>query len=323
MSALPATYLDELDADDEVAELDAGAALGLGAEAEAEDGFGDPDAEDGAAVVGEAAESGSEDILRLFLNELSKRRLLTASEEVSLAKRIERGDAVAKQHMIESNLRLVVSIAKGYRGLGVPFLDLIQEGSIGLNRAVEKFDWRRGYKFSTYATWWIRQAIQRAVTNQSRTIRLPIHVAERQHRLGRLATKLETELGREPTREELVEASGIRPRHVDEALGAARAAVSLNQSLGGDDDSEYAELLADPVSGDPAVEVIDRMQRDEVLAAVRALPERERTIVELHFGLAGEPHTLAEIGTQLGLARERVRQIELQALDRLGRAAGA
>jgi len=318
MSALPASYLDEVDADVELiygaddTEVEAEADLDL-----------DADADDFDETALEADTSASEDILRLFLNELSKRRLLSAAEEVSLAKRIERGDSGAKQLMIESNLRLVVSIAKGYRGLGVPFLDLIQEGSIGLNRAVEKFDWRRGFKFSTYATWWIRQAIQRAVTNQSRTIRLPIHVAERQHRLTRLAAKLEAELGREPTREELIEGSGIRPRHVDEALGAARASVSLNQSLGGEDDSEFADVLADPISGDPAIEVVDRLQRDEVLQSLGRLPERERTIIELHFGLKGEPHTLAEIGSELGLARERVRQIEIQALDRLGRQAGA
>ena len=309
MTAAQASYLDEVDLDVEP-ELD-------------ESGFDEPVDAEPLDAVAAADESSSDDILRLFLNELSKRRLLTAAEEVSLSKRVERGDAAAKQLMIESNLRLVVSIAKGYRGLGVPFLDLLQEGSIGLNRAVEKFDWRRGFKFSTYATWWIRQAIQRAVTNQSRTIRLPIHVAERQHRLTRLSAKLEAELGREPTREELVEASGIQARHVDEALGAARAAVSLNQSLGGEDDSEFAEVLADPISGDPAVEVVDRMERDEVLAALGRLPERERRIIELHFGLRGEAHTLAQIGSELGLARERVRQIEIQALDRLGRAAGA
>jgi RNA polymerase primary sigma factor len=303
MSARPANYLDEID------------------ELEEEDVEQEVEQE---AVGLEPGDGGSEDILRLFLNELSKRRLLTASEEVALAKRIERGDPAAKQRMIESNLRLVVSIAKGYRGLGVPFLDLIQEGAIGLNRAVEKFDWRRGYKFSTYATWWIRQAIQRGVTNQSRTIRLPIHVAERQHRLTRLSARLEAELGREPTRVELAEASGIRPRHVEEALGAARTAVSLNQSLGGGDDSEFAEVLADPISGDPAIEVVDRMQRAEVRAELAELPERERRIIELHFGLGGdEPRTLAEIGSELGLARERVRQIEIQALDRLGRAIGA
>ena len=298
MSALPASYLDEVGepAEEEAVEQEP---VGL-----------------------EPSGAGSEDILRLFLNELSKCRLLTAAEEVALAKRIERGDEAAKQRMIESNLRLVVSIAKAYRGLGVPFLDLIQEGAIGLNRAVEKFDWRRGYKFSTYATWWIRQAIQRGVTNQSRTIRLPIHVAERQHRLTRLSARLEAELGREPTRAELVEASGILPRHVEEALGAARTAVSLNQSLG-DDDSEFAELLADPISGDPAIEVVDRLQRAEMLEELSRLSEPERRIIELHFGLGGDPRTLAEIGSELGLARERVRQIEIQALDRLGRAVGA
>ncbi len=271
MSALPASYLDEVD------------------ELEQADGYEEEEQLEPEALAHEPGVKGSVDILRLFLNELSKRRLLTASEEVTLAKRIERGDAAAKQRMIESNLRLVVSIAKGYRGLGVPFLDLIQEGAIGLNRALEKFDWRRGYKFSTYATWWIHQAIQRGVTNQSRTIRLPIHVAERQHRLTRLSASLDAELGREPTRDELIEASGIRPRHVEEAFDAARTAVSLNQSLGGEDDSEFAEVLADPISGDPAIEVVDRMQRAEVLAELSRLPERERRIIELHFGLSGDP----------------------------------
>ena len=176
------------------------------------------------------APTGAADSLQLFLADVGRHKLLTAADEVALAKRIERGDPVAKRRMIESNLRLVVSIAKGYRGLGVPFLDLIQEGTLGLNRAVEKFDWRRGFKFSTYATWWIRQSVQRAVANHARTIRVPVHVVERQQKLSRAARRLEVELGREATKEELAEATGLPIQHVDEALGAAHASVSLNQN---------------------------------------------------------------------------------------------
>jgi RNA polymerase primary sigma factor len=188
------------------------------------------EAEKAAERAVEAAEphvlSGSADSLQLFLADVGRHKLLTAAEEVTLAKAIERGDPVAKRRMIESNLRLVVSIAKGYRGLGVPFLDLIQEGTLGLNRAVEKFDWRRGYKFSTYATWWIRQSVQRAVANHARTIRVPVHVVERQQKLSRAARRLEVELGREATKDELAEATGLPIQHVDEALGAAQASVS-------------------------------------------------------------------------------------------------
>jgi len=177
---------------------------------------------------------GAGDSLQLFLADVGRHKLLTAADEIVLAKRIEKGDPLAKRRMIESNLRLVVSIAKGYRGLGVPFLDLIQEGTLGLNRAVEKFDWRRGFKFSTYATWWIRQSVQRAVANNARTIRVPVHVVERQQKLGRAARRLEVELGREATKQELADATGLPLQHVEEALGAAQASVSLNQSVGAD-----------------------------------------------------------------------------------------
>jgi RNA polymerase primary sigma factor len=194
---------------------------------------------------------GSADSLQLFLADVGRHKLLTAAEEVALAKRIERGDLVAKREMIESNLRLVVSIAKGYRGLGVPFLDLIQEGTLGLNRAVEKFDWRRGFKFSTYATWWIRQSVQRAVANHARTIRVPVHVVERQQKLSRAARRLEVELGREATKDELAEATGLPMQHVDEALGAAHASVSLNQTVGADDEGELGDLFADREAADP------------------------------------------------------------------------
>ena len=262
--------------------------------------------------------SGSADSLQLFLADVGKHKLLTAADEVALAKRIERGDPVAKRHMIESNLRLVVSIAKGYRGLGVPFLDLIQEGTLGLNRAVEKFDWRRGFKFSTYATWWIRQSVQRAVANHARTIRVPVHVVERQQKLSRAARRLEVELGREATKDELAEATGLPIQHVDEALGAASASVSLNQTVGADDEGELGDLFADREAPDPFDEAEESLRRQGVRKALDALPERERRILELRFGFEGEPWTLEAIGHELDLTRERVRQLEGQALARLG-----
>jgi RNA polymerase primary sigma factor len=260
---------------------------------------------------------GAADSLQLFLADIGRHKLLTAAEEVMLAKAIERGDLTAKRRMIESNLRLVVSIAKGYRGLGVPFLDLIQEGTLGLNRAVEKFDWRRGYKFSTYATWWIRQSVQRAVANHARTIRVPVHVVERQQKLGRAARRLEVELGREATKEELAEATGLPLQHVDEALGAAQASVSLNQTVGADDEGELGDLFADREAADPFEEAEESLRRQGVRRALDALPERERRILELRFGFEGEPWTLEAIGHELDLTRERVRQLEGQALARL------
>jgi RNA polymerase primary sigma factor len=260
---------------------------------------------------------GSADSLQLFLADIGRHKLLTAHEEVVLAKAIERGDVLSKRRMIESNLRLVVSIAKGYRGLGVPFLDLIQEGTLGLNRAVEKFDWRRGYKFSTYATWWIRQSVQRAVANHARTIRVPVHVVERQQKLGRAARRLEVELGREATKDELAEATGLPIQHVDEALGAAQASVSLNQTVGADDEGELGDLFADREAPDPFDEAEESLRKQGVRRALDALPERERRILELRFGFEGEPWTLEAIGHELDLTRERVRQLEAQALARL------
>jgi RNA polymerase primary sigma factor len=269
-------------------------------------------------VIYEAdAPSGAGDSLQLFLADVGKHKLLTAHEEVVLAKAIERGDGRAKRRMIESNLRLVVSIAKGYRGLGVPFLDLIQEGTLGLNRAVEKFDWRRGYKFSTYATWWIRQSVQRAVANHARTIRVPVHVVERQQKLSRAARRLEVELGREPTKAELAEATGLPIQHVDEALSAASASVSLNQTVGADDEGELGDLFADREAADPFDEAEESLRRQNIRKALDALPERERRILELRFGFDGEPWTLEAIGHELDLTRERVRQLEGQALSRL------
>ena len=261
--------------------------------------------------------TGAGDSLQLFLADVGRHKLLTAADEVMLAKRIEKGDLKAKRHMIESNLRLVVSIAKGYRGLGVPFLDLIQEGTLGLNRAVEKFDWRRGFKFSTYATWWIRQSVQRAVANNARTIRVPVHVVERQQKLGRAARRLEVELGRDATRQELAEATGLPIQHVDEALSAAQASVSLNQSVGSDDEGELGDLFADRDAADPFDEAEESLRKQGVRKALNALPERERRILELRFGFEGDPWTLEAIGAELGLTRERVRQLEGQALQRL------
>jgi RNA polymerase primary sigma factor len=257
------------------------------------------------------------DSLQLFLAEAGRHPLLTAAEEVALAKRIERGDLAAKRLMVESNLRLVVAIAKGYRGLGVPFLDLIQEGSLGLNRAVEKFDWRRGFKFSTYATWWIRQSVQRAVANQSSTIRVPVHVVGRQHKLSRAAGRLEVKLGREPTMEELAEATGLPIQHVEEALGAARVSVSLNLRVGADEEGELGELVADGEAVDPFDEAEESLRTQSVRRALNALPERERRILELRFGFDGEPWTLDAIGHELHLTRERVRQLVDAALRRV------
>jgi RNA polymerase primary sigma factor len=259
------------------------------------------------------------DSLQRFLTEIGRYPLLTAAEEVELAKRIERGDERAKERMITSNLRLVVSIAKRYRGNGVPFLDLIQDGVIGLNRAVEKFDYRKGFKFSTYATWWIRQAVQRSVANQAKTIRVPVHVHERRQKLGRMRTKLEIELGREATREELAKATGLSVQHVEEALEAAEAAVSLNQRVGADGGNELGDLFADSEAIDPIDDVDDMLRREEVRGAFDQLDERSRRVLELRFGLGGEEHSLEAIGRELGVSRERVRQLEQDALTRLKR----
>ena len=267
--------------------------------------------------IRESAVAVTSDSLTLFMSEIGRHRLLTAAEEVELAKRIERGDKDAKERMINSNLRLVVSIAKRYQGHSVPLGDLIQEGIIGLNRAVEKFDWRRGFKFSTYATWWIRQACQRAISNQSRTIRVPAHVHERRVKLARVGRRLEAEHGRVPTNEELAEATGFELQHVEEALGAVEASVSLNQSVGEDGDGELGELFADPASPDPAEEAGETLRREAVRAALRSLPELERRVLELRFGFDGEQQTLEAIERELGITRERVRKLEREGFARL------
>ena len=265
---------------------------------------------------------GTTDALTLFMNRAGRFPLLTAAEEVALAKRIERGDTAAKERMINSNLRLVISIAKRYQGHDVPLLDLVQDGVIGLNRAVEKFDWRRGFKFSTYATWWIRQACQRAISSQSSTIRVPSHVHERRLKLARIAGRLRTQLGREPTREELAEAAELSPKHVDEALDAAEAPVSLNQRVGVEDEGELGDLFSDPLAADPEDQAVDSLRRLEVRRALSRLPERERQVLELRFGLDGDPQPLETIGKELGISRERVRQVEGEAMAQLAELLG-
>src|SRR5215203_5122677 len=257
------------------------------------------------------------DSLQLFLKDIGKVRLLTAQEEVDLAKRIERGDLDAKQKMVESNLRLVVSIAKNYRNQGLPFLDLIQEGTLGLIRAVEKFDWRRGYKFSTYATWWIRQAVARALADKARTIRMPVHIVERKQKMNRAERLLWTQLGREPTLAEIAEEAGLPLHQAYEVRAAARASLSLDQPVGEQEDAVFGDFVA----GDEPLpeEEVEVSLRSQALAdALSTLSEREREVLALRYGLDGsDPKTLEDIGRRLGLTRERVRQIELETLRRL------
>ena len=257
------------------------------------------------------------DALQLFLRETGRHPLLTAAQEVELAKRIERGDEQAKQRMIQSNLRLVVSIAKNYRNQGLPFLDLIQEGTLGLIRAVEKFDWRRGYKFSTYATWWIRQAVARALADKARTIRMPVHIVERLQKMNRAERNLWTQLGREPSLEEIAEEASLPIQQAREVRAAARAATSLDQPVGDQEDA----VLGDFVAGEGPLpeEEVELSLRSQALAqALNTLSDRERQVLVLRYGLADyEPKTLEEIGRRLGLTRERVRQIEVEALRHL------
>jgi RNA polymerase primary sigma factor len=257
------------------------------------------------------------DALQLFLREAGRHALLTAAQEVELAKKIERGDMDAKQRMIQSNLRLVVSIAKNYRNQGLPFLDLIQEGTLGLIRAVEKFDWRRGYKFSTYATWWIRQAVARALADKARTIRMPVHIVERMQKMNRAERTLWMELGREPTLEEIAAEASLPIEQAREVKAAARASASLDQPVGEQDDATFGDFVAgDEPLPEESVEISLRSQA--LMTALHALPDRERQVLVLRYGLVDEePKTLEEIGKRLGLTRERVRQIELESLRRL------
>jgi RNA polymerase primary sigma factor len=258
------------------------------------------------------------DALQLFLNEMARYPLLTAEEEVELAKLIERGDKAAKDRMVNSNLRLVVSIAKKYQGHGLSLLDLIQEGIIGLIRAVEKFDWRRGFKFSTYATWWIRQAVQRGVANKARTIRMPVHIVDRERKMAKAERELVTKLGRAPTLQEIAKAAKLPLKQVRDVENAARAVTSLDRPVGREGDASLGEL----VSGNeapPEEELEVSLRQDALRRAVAELPDREQDVLKLRFGLNGDPspQSLEQIGKTLGLTRERVRQIEAEALKRL------
>ncbi len=264
---------------------------------------------------GALAESTT-DALQLFLREARRTPLLTAAEEMELAKRIEGGDATARERMINANLRLVISIARRYQNQGMALLDLIQEGVLGLMRAVEKFDWRRGYKFSTYATWWIRQAVQRGVANQARTIRLPVHVVEQQQRIARNENRLRVKLGRDPTDEEVGQAARLPAERVAEIRDAARTVTSLDRPVGEDGDTAFGELLA-AEGEEPWRELEIGTEETALRRAVAELPERDREVVSLRYGLDGEPMNLAEIGRRLGISRERARQLERAALERL------
>ena len=258
------------------------------------------------------------DPLRLYLRAIGRVPLLSASEEVLLAKRIERGDMAAKQQMVEANLRLVVSIAKGYLGRGLSFLDLIQEGSLGLIRAVEKFDYRRGYKFSTYATWWIRQAVTRAIADKGRTIRIPVHMVERLNKVIGAERQLVQQLGREPTPDEIAHHLDCSPGEVTELMKMSQHPISLERPVGEEDDSALGDFIEDPTAESP-FELASRTLRDEhVCRALAVLPRREREVIEMRYGLTGErPRTLEEVGQAFNVTRERIRQIENHTLKKL------
>jgi RNA polymerase primary sigma factor len=258
---------------------------------------------------------GPTDSLERFLSEIGRYPLLTKVEEIQLAKRVEAGDMLAKRRMVESNLRLVVSIAKNYRGQGLGFLDLIQEGILGLIRAVEKFDWRRDLKFSTYATWWIRQAVARALADKSRTIRLPVHVVERLQKVNRAERTLMLRLAREPSNEEIADEAKLPLYQVLEVRSAARSPISLEEPVGDEGESSFSDFLADTDAIDPSDAVADRLRHETLQLGLETLHERNRRVLELRYGLDGrDPRTLDEIGREFGLTRERIRQIEVEAL---------
>jgi RNA polymerase primary sigma factor len=258
------------------------------------------------------------DSLRLYLREIGKVPLLTADQEVCLAKRVERGDVAAKTQMIEANLRLVVSIAKPHVGRGLSFLDLIQEGSLGLIRAVEKFDYRRGFKFSTYATWWIRQAVSRAIADKARTIRIPIHMVERLNKVVRIQRQLVQRLGREPRPDEIAEELELTAEQVREILRMAQFPVSLEKPIGEEGDARLGDLVEDELAESPLDVTAVSLRREDIDYALAALPERERRVIELRFGLhGGRPRTLVEVGRTFGVTRERIRQIENSTLKTL------
>jgi RNA polymerase primary sigma factor len=279
----------------------------------------DPDDEDDEPAPRADVSLLSTDSLQMFLNEMARYPLLTAAQEVELAKRVERGDIEAKNRMINSNLRLVVSIAKKYQGHGLPLTDLIQEGILGLIRAVEKFDWRRGFKFSTYATWWIRQAVQRGVANKSRDIRIPVHILEREQKLARSERDLTASLGREPTEEEVAAAAKLSPKHIQEVRSAARAVTSIDRPFA-EGEGSLADVIAVSDEASPDEQADMTLRRRAVREVVGQLPEAQRAVIELRFGLSTDvegPQSLESIGKRLGLSRERVRQLESEALTRL------
>jgi RNA polymerase primary sigma factor len=258
------------------------------------------------------------DSLRLYLRSIGRVHLLTAEQEVQLARRIERGDMAAKQQMIEANLRLVVSIAKAYLGRGLTFLDLIQEGSMGLIRAVEKFDYRRGYKFSTYATWWIRQAVTRAIADKGRTIRIPVHMVEKLNKVVHVERQLIQQLGREPTPEEIAAELETTVREVRDVLRMAQQPISLEKPIGEEEDSELGDFVEDQTAESPFEQAAEHLRRENLRRALAALPEREREVIEMRFGLTGErPYTLEEVGRAFNVTRERIRQIENHTLKKL------
>jgi RNA polymerase primary sigma factor len=305
----------ELEPED--SELEAFYAAAQERDVEIRDDCGRDKAPDSTYVNGDLTTSTT-DALQLFLNEAGRYPLLTAAEEVELAKRIERGDKEAKDLMVNSNLRLVVSIAKKYQGHGLSLLDLIQEGIIGLIRAAEKFDHRKGFKFSTYATWWIRQAVQRGVANKSRTIRIPVHIVEREQKIARAERKLLTELERTPTDEEIANEAKLPVKQVREVRHAARAVTSLDKPVGTEGDASLGDIVA-VSEGGPEQEVHVSLEHDALRRAVDELPKREQEVVKLRFGLNGDPDpkSLEQIGREMGLTRERVRQIEREALNLL------
>jgi len=260
----------------------------------------------------------STDALQLFLKDIGRVPLLTAAQEVELAKRIERGDHAAKQKMVESNLRLVVSIAKNYRNQGLPFLDLIQEGTIGLVRAAEKFDYRKGFKFSTYATWWIRQAVARALADKARTIRMPVHVVEKLNKIGRMERKLLGELGREPTAVEIALELELDAMEVEQIRRSAQAPISLEKPVGDEEESEFGHFLADENIALPDEAAETTLRKETLRRILDTLSARERRVLELRYGLDGQhPRTLDEVGRTFNVTRERVRQIENQSLKKL------
>ena len=258
------------------------------------------------------------DSLRLYLRQIGRVPLLTAEQEVSLAKRIERGDMDAKACMVEANLRLVVSIAKGYLGRGLSLLDLIQDGSVGLIRAVEKFDYRRGFKFSTYATWWIRQAVSRAIADKSRTIRIPVHMVEKLNQVVQVERQLVQRIGREPTAEEIAGELGLVPEEVRELQRMAQAPISLERPVG-DEEAAVGDFVEDERAPSPFEEASESLRSDTVRQVLASLPDRERRVIELRFGLRGDqPRTLEEVGRTFGVTRERIRQIENSTLRKIG-----